>query len=188
MEAVIATEAGSATVKVPHRTSSGSCNISRSNSSISRGTSESSPRSSSSRSSSNISHSTAVSAATSATIARTSLRGMWFITRLFKVWSARTFPVRVPCRTSYTEYASSGPVRERVRCHVFIFWRLRQFWDRTSSNITVNPREAGPAWTACSVRVVLELFHRLGHPGAVYATKQVAYTKCKCCNKYYCTW
>ena len=43
--------------------------------------------------------------------------------------------------------------------------------------ITGSPRAAGPAWTARSVRVILELLQRTGHPGAICATRQVSRTE-----------
>ena len=48
--------------------------------------------------------------------------------------------------------------------------RQCRFWERPST-ITVSPRAAGPPWTARSVRVILELLQRTGHPGAICATR-----------------
>ena len=71
----------------------------------------------------------------------------------------------MPCSTLH---AFPWPVHGRASCDLFIFWRPRRFWERPST-ITVSPRAAGPAWTARSVRVILELFQWTGHPGAICA-------------------
>ena len=136
--------------------------------SISRGTSESNPRSNATvaealsassataparaaRIAPGAAASATVSAAASATAARTAFKGMGPIMRLFQVWSARAFSVRVPRSTSCIKLASSRPVHGRASWDLFMFWILRQFWEQAASTITASRRAAGPVWTACSV-------------------------------------
>ena len=74
----------------------------------------------------------------------------------------------MPCSTPH---AFSRLVHGRASCDLFIFQRLRRFLERPST-ITASPRVAGPAWTARSIRVILEFLRQTGHSGAICATSK----------------
>ena len=121
----------------------------------------------------------------SAAAARTAFRGMGSITRLFQLWSTRAFSVK--SAVQYPPRVFLIRIFSSASCYLFIFSRLRRFSERAFS-ITVSPRATGPVWTARSIRVVLELLQRTGHPGAICATRQVVRTECKRCRECYYTW
>ena len=174
VEATMAADAASATVKVARRingsrnisrgTSESSPRISRNNSSISPGTSNISYRSRNS-STSGISHD--ISRSSPHSIQEDGVHHAF-------VWCGQHGHFLSECRAvPPTRFPDPYAGAQALTCSYSEDYAI---WER-SSTITVSPRAAGPAWTVRSVRVVLELLQRTGHPGAICATRQVARTE-----------
>ena len=187
----MAADAASATVKFARRINS-SRNISRgisesssphiscNNISISRGTSESSPGISSNINSgtSNISDRSRNigTRGISRDISHSSLHSIRG-DGVHHAFVSGVVNTGIFCRSAVQYPARVFLTRTRAyKLRVIHILKTTPIWKR-SFTTTVSPRAAGPAWTARSVRDVLELFQRTGHPGAIWATRQVSRTE-----------
>ena len=171
VKAAMVVDAASATVEVARRIN-GSRNISRSNSSISRGTSNISDRGRHSSTSGilrDIRHSgphsiqgNLVHHAFVSGVVSTGILGQ----------SAAQYPLH-RTRTLLT----------RTRAHKLPRIHILETTPILGADLLHHcsqpPRRLIPVWTARSVRVVLELFHRPDHPSTIFANCQVARTECK---------